>query len=84
MGLEHIANVAADIRRHRTPGELTIASSVTFASYWLMAQTGAEMVLQEPHLPADGRLADPQLAGRRREAEIAGHGLEDYQGIDRR
>jgi LysR family glycine cleavage system transcriptional activator len=38
MGLEHIANVAADIRRHRTPGELTIASSVTFASYWLMAR----------------------------------------------
>ena len=38
MGLEHIANVAADIRRHRTPGELTIATSVTFASYWLMAR----------------------------------------------
>jgi len=38
MGLEHIANVAADIRRHRIPGELTIASSVTFASYWLMAR----------------------------------------------
>jgi LysR family glycine cleavage system transcriptional activator len=38
MGLEHIANVAADIRRHRVPGELTIATSVTFASYWLMAR----------------------------------------------
>lgn len=38
MGLEHIANVAADIRRHRNPGELTIATSVTFASYWLMAR----------------------------------------------
>ena len=38
MGLEHIANVAADIRRHRIPGELTIATSVTFASYWLMAR----------------------------------------------
>ncbi|MGI9464326.1 MAG: transcriptional regulator GcvA [Aestuariivirgaceae bacterium] len=38
MGLEHIANVAADIRRHRGPGELTISSSVTFASYWLMAR----------------------------------------------
>ena len=25
MGLEHIASVAADIRRHCTPGELTIA-----------------------------------------------------------
>ncbi len=38
MGLEHIANVAADIRRHRGPGELTISSSVTFAAYWLMAR----------------------------------------------
>ena len=41
MGLEHIANVAADIRRHRVPGELTIATSVTFASYWLMARLAA-------------------------------------------
>ena len=38
MGLEHIANVAADIRRHPSPGELTVATSVTFASYWLMAR----------------------------------------------
>ena len=38
MGLEHIANVAADIRRHRGPAELTVATSVTFASYWLMAR----------------------------------------------
>jgi LysR family glycine cleavage system transcriptional activator len=38
MGLEHIANVATDLRRHRDPGELTVATSVTFASYWLMAR----------------------------------------------
>ncbi|MFO1090074.1 MAG: transcriptional regulator GcvA [Hyphomicrobiales bacterium] len=38
MGLEHIANVASDIRRHRGPAELTVATSVTFASYWLMAR----------------------------------------------
>jgi LysR family glycine cleavage system transcriptional activator len=38
MGLEHIANVAADIRRQRGPGELTVAASVAFASYWLMAR----------------------------------------------
>jgi LysR family glycine cleavage system transcriptional activator len=38
MGLEHIANVAADIRRQRGPGELTVATSVSFASYWLMAR----------------------------------------------
>ncbi len=38
MGLEHIANVSADIRRKRGPDELTIATSVSFASYWLMAR----------------------------------------------
>ena len=38
MGLEHIANVSSDLRRQRGPGELTIATSVTFASYWLMAR----------------------------------------------
>lgn len=38
MGLEHIANVSADLRRQRGPGELTIATSVAFASYWLMAR----------------------------------------------
>jgi LysR family transcriptional regulator, glycine cleavage system transcriptional activator len=38
MGLEHIANVAADIRRPRGPRELTVATSVAFASYWLMAR----------------------------------------------
>jgi LysR family glycine cleavage system transcriptional activator len=38
MGLEHIANVSSDLRRQRDPGELTVATSVTFASYWLMAR----------------------------------------------
>jgi LysR family glycine cleavage system transcriptional activator len=38
MGLEHIAGIAVDIRRHRGDGELTVATSVTFASYWLMAR----------------------------------------------
>ena len=38
MGLEHIANVAADLRRQRGPRELTVATSVAFASYWLMAR----------------------------------------------
>ena len=38
MGLDHIADVAVDIRRHRGTGELTVATSVTFASYWLMAR----------------------------------------------
>lgn len=38
MGLEHIANTAAEIRRARREGELTVSSSVTFASYWLMSR----------------------------------------------
>jgi LysR family transcriptional regulator, glycine cleavage system transcriptional activator len=38
MGLDHIAGIAVDIRRHRGRGELTVATSVTFASYWLMGR----------------------------------------------
>ncbi|MFO1037526.1 MAG: LysR substrate-binding domain-containing protein [Geminicoccaceae bacterium] len=38
MGLEHIAQVAIELRRHRGRADLTVASSVTFASYWLMAR----------------------------------------------
>src|SRR5262245_2469136 len=37
MGLGHIADTAVDIRRHRGTGELTVAASVAFANYWLMA-----------------------------------------------
>ena len=38
MGLEHIAGAAADIRRMRGEHEVTVSTSVTFASYWLMAR----------------------------------------------
>ena len=38
MGLGHIAEIAVELRRHRGTGELTVATSVTFASYWLMAR----------------------------------------------
>jgi LysR family glycine cleavage system transcriptional activator len=38
MGLEHIANSAADIRRARHEAEVTVSTSVTFASYWLMSR----------------------------------------------
>jgi LysR family glycine cleavage system transcriptional activator len=37
MGLEHIANTVADIRRVGPRADITVATSVTFASYWLMA-----------------------------------------------
>lgn len=38
MGLEHIANTAADIRRAPREGEVTVSTSVTFANYWLMSR----------------------------------------------
>ncbi len=38
MGLEHIANTAADLKRARSDGDVTVATSVTFASYWLMSR----------------------------------------------
>lgn len=38
MGLEHIANTAGEISRVRGEGELTVSTSVTFASYWLMSR----------------------------------------------
>ncbi|MCB1884492.1 MAG: transcriptional regulator GcvA [Geminicoccaceae bacterium] len=37
-GLDHIAGAATDIRRAHAASEVTIATSVTFASYWLMAR----------------------------------------------
>jgi LysR family glycine cleavage system transcriptional activator len=38
MGLEHIAGAAAELRRVGPRADLTVASSVTFASYWLMSR----------------------------------------------
>ncbi|MBH0239847.1 transcriptional regulator GcvA [Methylobrevis albus] len=39
MGLEYIATTSADIRRRqRRPRELTVSTSVSFASYWLVAR----------------------------------------------
>lgn len=38
MGLGHIAGTAADLRRVRRTGELTVSTSVTFANYWLMSR----------------------------------------------
>jgi LysR family glycine cleavage system transcriptional activator len=37
MGLEHIAATVSDIRRVGEKADVTVATSVTFASYWLMA-----------------------------------------------
>ena len=37
IGLEHIANTVAEIRHVGPKADITVATSVTFASYWLMA-----------------------------------------------
>jgi LysR family glycine cleavage system transcriptional activator len=38
MGLEHIAGAFVDLRRIGPKADLTVSSSVTFASYWLMSR----------------------------------------------
>lgn len=66
MGLGHIADTAVDIRRHRGTGELTVATSVAFANYWLMArlaQFRAQYPEIELRLVASTRLHDLVAAG---------------------
>ena len=41
----------------------------------------AEMLLQQLHLPAHGRLGHPQLLGRPGEVQMPGRGLEDHETI---
>ncbi len=38
MGLEHIAGAVAELRRAGPKADLTVSTSVTFASYWLMSR----------------------------------------------
>jgi LysR family glycine cleavage system transcriptional activator len=66
MGLGHVADVAVDIRRHRGPGELTVASSVSFASYWLVARLAKFRAAHpeiELRLVASTRIPDLVAAG---------------------
>lgn len=66
MGLGHVADVAVDIRRHRGAGELTVASSVSFASYWLVARLAkfrAKHPDVELRLVASTRIPDLVAAG---------------------
>jgi LysR family glycine cleavage system transcriptional activator len=66
MGLTHIAEVAVDIRRHRDAGELTVATSVSFASYWLMARLAKFRAANpdvEFRLVASTRIPDLVAAG---------------------
>lgn len=66
MGLEHIANIATDIRRARGDSEVTVSTSVTFASYWLMSRVakfrGAHRDI-ELRLVASAPISDLAVAG---------------------
>ena len=82
MGLDHIADVAVDIRRHRGTGELTVATSVTFASYWLMARL-TQFRSQHPEielrLVASTKLHDLVAAG----VDIAiRYGSGQWEGLE--
>ena len=82
MGLGHVADTAVDIRRHRGTGELTVATSVTFASYWLMARL-AQFRSQHPEielrLVASTKLHDLVAAG----VDIAiRYGSGDWEGLE--
>lgn len=41
MGLGHIATVSGDIRRTQSTGQITIASTLAFSSFWLMPRIRA-------------------------------------------
>ena len=66
MGLEHIANTAADLRLSRGDQDVTVSTSVTFASYWLMARVAkfrAAYPELEIRLVASAPVADLAVAG---------------------
>ena len=67
MGLEHIANTAADLRRARgEKGDVTVSTSVTFASYWLISRVAKFRAAHpdiEVRLVASAPVADLAVAG---------------------
>lgn len=66
MGLEHIANTAAEIRRAPRQGDVTVSTSVSFASYWLMSRIAKFRAAHpevELRLVASGPVADLAVAG---------------------
>ncbi len=66
MGLEHIANTAADIQRAKSGAEVTVSTSVTFANYWLIARVAkfrAAYPEIELRIVASGPVSDFTSAG---------------------
>lgn len=66
MGLEHIANTAMELRQAPRTAEVTVAASVSFSSYWLMARI-AKFRIDHPdveiRLVAAAPVADLVAAG---------------------
>ena len=61
MGLQYIANASDEIRRDRIASDVTISSSVTFASYWLMSRIAkfrAQFADADIRLVASARVRD--------------------------
>lgn len=67
-GLGRIAQVAGDIRRAESSVDVTIASSVTFASYWLMSRI-AQYRAQFPDV-------DVQLVASARSRDLTGSNID--------
>lgn len=66
MGLEHIANTAMDLVRSKGTGDVTVSTSVTFASYWLMSRVAKFRVFHpevELRLVASAPVSDLVIAG---------------------
>ena len=66
IGLENIANTAVEIRQSRGEAEVTVSTSVTFASYWLMSRVAKFRAAQpqvELRLVASAPVADLASAG---------------------
>jgi LysR family transcriptional regulator, glycine cleavage system transcriptional activator len=68
QGLQQIARAADDIRREETSADVTIASSVTFASYWLMSR----IAQYRAHFPE----VDIRLVASARTRDLTGSGLD--------
>jgi LysR family glycine cleavage system transcriptional activator len=67
-GLGQIASVAADIRREKSSIDVTIASSVTFASYWLMSR----IAQYRAHFPE----VDIELVASARSRQLTGSNVD--------
>ncbi len=66
MGLEHIANTAVDLIRTKDKGDVTVSTSVTFASYWLMSRVAKFRAIHpeiELRLVASAPVSDLVVAG---------------------